>query len=111
MRFITYVAIVALAATKGMRISCYDDVKFIFEPAVSVLATGCGGDAYKCVNPSGSTSDDMAKTRICEDRLKISQDDECWCHHAAEQYASVGDQAKAFQDCCESFDNFSWRGC
>jgi hypothetical protein len=76
------------------------------------VAMSCGDDTYRCVNPDDTVEEDWRHTKLCMEKVGIS--DTCWCSHRAEYYADVGSddiKIQKFKDCCESYDNFGWREC
>lgn len=73
------------------------------------IASACGDNAYRCINPEGSISQDWAKTNYCCNQLA---EDTCYCSHRAETYCDpYGPNIDRFKKCCESFTDFSWREC
>ena len=74
------------------------------------VAMSCGNSAYRCVNPDVDPSEDWRHTKLCMERVGFSAT--CWCYHRAEDYADPsGDDIQKFKDCCQSYDNYSYREC
>ena len=74
------------------------------------VASGCGSNAYRCVNEGGSVGDDWVVTRAC--MKKIGFDSTCYCSHMAETYADpFGSDINDFKKCCPTFSHYSAREC
>jgi hypothetical protein len=133
MHSITYIVIVALAASKGMRILWDHDVEFIFQPTISVSqGQHCGGglsigircrDADSALPPSdqplqplpgqnGTVAQMGPGTIKCMELLATSRG--CSCKQDGLTYvlpADVGNETKdlisdafvAFQQCCMTY--------
>jgi hypothetical protein len=73
------------------------------------VASACGDNAYRCVNPDGFVTDDWAKTKACCNKIA---EEYCYCSHRAEEYCDpFGSNIQKFKDCCESYKGFEWREC
>jgi hypothetical protein len=106
-RFIAYVAIVALATTKGMGTLC--DVKFILYSRPLVMSCSDSDTSIRCVNPNGSASDDWSTTQACMTRLGNTET--CFCYGMAQNYVIVNNNAADFEACCNSYTDYGARYC
>jgi hypothetical protein len=83
---------------------------FILLSLFTSVAMSCGNNAYRCVNPQGTVAEDWHHTQLCMDSVGFS--DTCYCVHRAETYADpYGDNIQKFKDCCDSYENYSYREC
>ena len=74
------------------------------------VASGCGSNAYRCVNEGGSVGDDWVVTRAC--MKEIGFDSTCYCSHMAETYADpYGSDIAAFKNCCPTYTHYRAREC
>ncbi|KAK4031756.1 hypothetical protein C8A01DRAFT_21075 [Parachaetomium inaequale] len=84
-------------------------------PALLLSASvvyACSDEAYRCKNPSGSTSEDWEVTQTICNNLETGT---CYCWGAAEDYCDFVDgssKIRDFQKQCESWgENWYWTQC
>jgi hypothetical protein len=94
MRFIAYIAIVAFAATQGMEFP--RDVKYIFEPTVSVK--GCSPDDKTIRCHSGNGRTEAENTERCVQETGMARSCYCWSH--GDYFAIANNAFDVFKKCC-----------
>jgi hypothetical protein len=100
MRFIAYIAIVALASvTQGMKIS--PDVKHLFEPDRKPIISvkGCSQDDTTIRCDSGNGNNGWKNTELCMNELGNTR--ECYCWRRAQSYAVANLNYDNFTECCK----------
>ena len=77
---------------------------------IRIFSSGCGNNAYRCVNGRGSVEDDWKVTRECIE--KVGFDSTCFCSHMWETYADpYGSDINEFKKCCAGYDGYYAREC
>ena len=66
-----------------------------------IMANACGDNAYRCVNPDQSVSNDWEVTKFCIVDVGLGPRSTCWCYAWAEDYVTLRvDMIKKFGECC-----------
>ena len=77
----------------------------------AALASACTDNAYRCLNPAGSTEGDDIKTIECSQKLGLALDS-CFCFSRAQYFVEVPrEDLDAFKACCETTEGATITEC